>query len=342
MSPNANILEALSHIAESYRSQGVVYKYKAYRTAIDSIRSLGAPVTDVSQVATLPGIGKAMLEKIQEILRTGELQQEKDVAADPVAQAVQAFTAVHGIGPVLAKKLVHEHGLRTLADLTASQHMLPPQARLGLRYHDDTLKRVPFDEIEEHLRYMKSVALASVDPGLQLSVCGSHRRGAETSGDIDILVTHPASCSTSGAEYVFLGELSKVLKERGYVVDVLAEGQSKFMGFCRLTPSSTVRRLDVRWFTYDSFPSALLYFTGSDMFNVAMRTEALKRGYTINEYGIFELVGYEHLHETLSPKGKTELPPPGAVKGRRMPVHCERDIFQYVGMPFLEPHQRNK
>lgn len=340
MNPNHRIIDTLTHIADSYRSQGVPYKYKAYRTAIDAIRSLGTPITDVAQISSLPGIGKAMVDKVREILATGALQQEKDVMSDPITQAIQTFTSIHGIGPVLAKKLVHENALRTIDDLEASSHLLPPQARLGLKYAKDTALRVPYDEIEDHLTYLKKVVAKLVDPMLQICVCGSHRRGGATSGDIDVLITHPSSSSDSGSEYVFLHVIVGVLRDVGYIIDVLAEGTSKFMGYSRLNPSLPVRRLDMRWMPYDVFFPALLYFTGSDMFNITMRVEALRRGYSLNEYGLYEIPGYEHLHH--APAKGAEGPPAGAAKGKRVFVDSEKAIFDLVGMAYVQPPQRSK
>jgi DNA polymerase beta len=340
MNPNHHIIETLTHIADSYRSQGVPYKYKAYRTAIDTIRSVGAPITDVSQISSLPGIGKAMVEKIREMLATGALQQEKDVLSDPITQAIQTFTSIHGIGPVLAKKLVHENALRTLDDLEASSHLLPPQARLGLKHAKDTALRVPYDEIEDHLTYLKKAIGKLVDPKLQVCVCGSHRRGGASSGDIDVLITHPSSSSDSTSEYVYLNCIVSVLRDAGYIVDVLAEGTSKFMGYSRLHPTLPVRRLDMRWMPYDVFFPALLYFTGSDMFNITMRVEALRRGYSLNEYGVYEVPGYEHLHH--NPAKGSEGPPAGVAKGRKVFVDSEKAIFDLLGMMYLEPPQRSK
>lgn len=359
MNPNQDIIDALQHIAESYRSQGVVYKYKAYRTAIVSIRGVGTRITAASQIKHLPGVGTAMLQKVEEILATGQLEQERVVMSDPVTQAISLFTSVHGIGPVLAKKLVHDHGLRTLDDLEErAQGLLPPQARLGLKHVADASQRIPFDEVEAHLQYIKPIVHRLVDPRLQLCVCGSHRRGASASGDVDVLITHPAAdSSATESEFTFLEAVCAVLRDQGYIVDTLVEGRSKFMGYAKLpfTPFAVVRRLDLRWLPYDSFFPALLYFTGSDMFNVMMRTEALKRGFTLNEYGMYEVEGYEHLHNLPTPqnglmsplgspnkKGEATTAPAGAQKGKRVLVKSERDIFDKIGMQFVLPCDRNR
>ncbi len=68
------------------------------------------------------------------------------------------------------------------------------------------------------------------------------------------------------------------------MTDRISLGESKFMGVCRLDDESKVRRIDIRVMPSDQFPCALLYFTGSDMFNQRIRARALEMGYTLNEY----------------------------------------------------------
>ena len=338
MEVNDTILTALKRIAEVYKSQGNVHKHKAYRNAIDTIRDWGKPISAASQLKGARGIGKAMLEKIDEVIKTGGLAQEAEVMADPINAALKLFTGIHGIGPVLARKLVHEDGLRTLEDLEGVH--LPPQARLGLKHHADASERITFDEIECHLEFVTNVAAKDVDPRLAVAVCGSHRRRQATSGDIDVLLTHSGSHSTTNSPYRYLALLAAALRARGYVVDILAEGASKFMGYAKLPADfrpkavgpgaaaggptgaphgyNKVRRLDMRWVTFDQYPAALLYFTGSDMFNVRMRETAIKQGYKLNEYGLTK-----------------------ADTGKFVDAPTERAIFDVLGMAFVEPHNRS-
>lgn len=343
---SSKIAEILAPISESYRSQGNVHKYHAYRNAIDSIKRFDTVITSSDQLRELKGVGWSMLEKVAEILKTGELQQEKKVLADPIAQALKIFTDVHGVGPVMARKLVHEHGLRTLEDLRDSGLQLTPQVRLGLKYHEEAAQRISFDEIEHHLVFLQAAA-AKVDKGLSLSICGSHRRGLATSGDIDVLLTHPKSHSDSGCEYVFMAVFLAKLRESGYVVDTLVEGAHKFMGYCKLKcekscPScggaTGVHRLDMRWFSFDSFFPALLYFTGSDMFNVNFRVQALKHGFTVNEYGIYKVDGPAPSgQDAAKPASPSKL---GGTKGEKIDVQSEEDIFSLIKMPYVEPKKR--
>jgi DNA polymerase/3'-5' exonuclease PolX len=268
----------------------------------------------------MKGIGKAMLDKVAELLATGGLQQERDALADPVNAALKLFTSIHGVGPVMAKKLVHESGYRTLEDLHGAH--LPAQARLGIKHFEDSQHRIPFDEVEEHLDAIKRIIARHVDPRLAAVVCGSHRRLQPTSGDVDVLLTHPASHSTAAATYAYVRAMMTALREQHYVVDTLVEGPTKFMGYVKLPHGTIVRRLDVRWIPFDSFFPALLYFTGSDMFNIAMRAEAVKTGYTLNEY---------HLQRVADDGSKTALE-----------VSSEREIFDILKQPYRDPMHRSK
>jgi DNA polymerase beta len=320
MDVNSSIVDALSKIAEVYHSQGVVYKYKAYRTAIDTIKQFKTPITSSQQLKGEKGIGKAMLDKIDEIIRTGHLQQERDVTADPVNAALKLFTSVHGIGPVLAKQLV-DKGCRTLEDL--EHEHLPAQVRMGLAHYSEGLERISFGEVEEHLAYIREILHTRVDPLLIAMVCGSHRRLGPTSGDVDVLLTHPLTHSTADCKYTYLQRVVQEMRAVGYVVDVLADGQSKFMGYARLPGSADAskkaRRLDMRWITYDQFYPAVMYFTGSDMFNVLMRDDANKLGYTLNEYRL--------LHRD---------------DNRVVPVNSEKELFDVLKRPYVLPVDRSK
>ena len=93
------------------------------------------------------------------------------------------------------------------------------------------------------------------------------------------------------------------------------------MGVCRLSGDSVHRRLDIRLIPYNQYYCGVLYFTGSDMFNKAMRSWALEKGFTLNEYSLRQLVG-----------GRPDPP---------LPVSSERDVFEYLEYPYKLPKDRN-
>jgi DNA polymerase beta len=96
---------------------------------------------------------------------------------------------------------------------------------------------------------------------------------------------------------------------------------TKYMGFCSLPRTRVCRRIDMRCIKYSSLPSALLYFTGNGEFNKNMRSFALKKGFTINEYGIYKLNA-----------DKT--------KGAEVAIASETDIFKTLGLEYIEPKDR--
>ena len=421
MDANRNIVATLQSIADVYRSQGQIHKFHAYRNAIETIRheftGKGIAIVSAEQLKGMKAIGKAMYEKIDEMLRTGALRQQAVVSSDPTNVALKLFTSVHGVGPVAARKLV-DAGYRTLDDLrTDTMNLLPPAARVALQYHEESEIRIPYDEIEDHLEFIRAVLRTQVDARLIANVCGSHRRRADTSGDIDVLLTHPASHSTSDSPYEYLAAVVSGLKRpqpdaaatslassrsavpsptapsSPYILASLAEGSSKYMGYCRLPyppPSSSssasvtepgggeglpqraiTRRLDIRWVTADFYPCALLYFTGSDTFNVNMRLHALKMGYKLNEYRIAKLSRDGSPPSGVTPAGIASVSPDrgtvsrpsasparmaspegGGVGGyvvgataaggdeQSLEVTSERDVFRILGLPWTDPWDR--
>lgn len=324
--PNAALCDILLQMGKIERDQGAVFKWKAYRTAADSLRALGRPVRSGAEAARLPGVGSKIAAKIDEVVATGELAELKAYRASPEVAALQAFTAVSGIGPKKAQELV-DKGYRTVAELAASKEAWSAHQRIGLRHFDDLRDRIPFDEVQRHVAVVREAA-ARLDRRLTVTVCGSHRRRRPTSGDIDCLLTHPLSHSGSGAEYVYLPRLARALRDRGFVVDTISEGAKKMFGVSRLpaaegAPPCRARRLDLSWYPYDCYWPAVLHFTGSAVFNTEMRLIAIKKGLTLNEYGLYRV----------DAKGN---------KGEQLEVGSEEDVFRHLGMEYVAPEDRDK
>ncbi|KAK7198596.1 mitochondrial DNA polymerase beta-PAK [Novymonas esmeraldas] len=192
-----------------------------------------------------------------------------------------------------------------------SKFHLNDAQRLGLVYYEDMCHRIPHEEGRVHEAFMKLRLRKYLGKGYELVVCGSYRRQVESAGDIDVLITRKrgaadAKSGGGGGGPVLppsevLGTLLAGLKADKYIEATLAQGPTKFMGLCRLPRTAAeakagkasgpgvhrARRLDVRYVDSESFPAAMLYFTGSKNFNVIMRSEAIKKNCILNEYGLF-------------------------------------------------------
>jgi DNA polymerase/3'-5' exonuclease PolX len=248
------------------------------------------------------GIGPGLLKHIDTFLT------EKCVNND-----LTDLLRITGIGPVKAKKLIDDgYSLQKLLDYDLTSltgtGVLTHHQLLGVKHFHDLEKRIPYSDIKTIEGYLKSRTKQD------LVICGSYRRKKETSGDIDVLIYNGDGIRSF---------LTTLVNDK-FLVDHLTsidKCTTKYMGMCRY--GNTVRRIDIRYIPIEHLPSALLYFTGSGEFNKRMRKEALKCGYTINEYGIYKL--------------DTE-----GNKAEMVPVSCEEDIFKVIGMGYLEPHLRLK
>ncbi|XP_056364637.1 DNA polymerase beta isoform X5 [Oenanthe melanoleuca] len=144
------------------------------------------------------GVGAKIAEKIDEFLSTGKLRKLEKIRQDDTSASINLLTRVTGIGPAAARKFVEE-GIKTLEDLRKIEHKLTHHQRIGLKYFEDFEKRIPREEMLQ----MQEIVLKEIkklDPNYIATVCGSFRRGAESSGDMDVLLTHPSFTSESSKQ----------------------------------------------------------------------------------------------------------------------------------------------
>ncbi len=293
------------------------FKAIAYAKAIAAIKRYDGPVTSVADVEGLDGVGKKISEKVAEILATGKLAAAERVRESTDVGAYETLLGIHGIGPVKARELVAA-GYKSVGSLRAAvarnPGLLTDAAKLGLQYYEAGIMRIPRAEMEMH----EATLLAALPSELRGVIVGSYRRGAADSGDVDMLVSYPAAMSDAAAQGLF-SDFVRVLGASGYIIDKLVSGPKKWMGYVRLAAGGTPRRLDLLLTPPAEYPYAIVYFTGSDKFNIGMRRWALERGYTMNEH-------------TLTPvrAGVPAVPP----------MKTERDVFRFLEIKFIKPWER--
>jgi DNA polymerase beta len=238
--------------------------------------------------------------------------------------------------------------------------LLHEKQKAGLFYYEDLVERIPREEMREHEIYLQGVVetlrvptpLSSGDVKptplthqsgeVSLTIVGSYRRGAETSGDVDVLLRVPSSW-TSLMCATYLHNVIMALETAGYMEYILALGEKKCMGIARL-PSHDgkdykARRVDFLITPEHEYACALLYFTGSDMFNVAFRQRALQKGYTLNEHSMEAL-----RTRPAAPAGLLCAPIPPSIGEKVVPppppFHTEQDIFRFLSLQYVEPSKR--
>ncbi|CAK1601026.1 unnamed protein product [Parnassius mnemosyne] len=319
---NADFCEFLMELAEYEKNVSRnIHKFNAYRKAAGVLASLSKRIESGEEAKKLNGIGEKIAKKIDEFIHTGKLKKLENIHQDEKAQAINMLTRISGIGPVKAAEMV-KNGIRGIDDLEKYKHLLNHHQLIGLKYFEDFEKKIPRSEIQEIEKKLKSKIL-NFDGQFTVTICGSYRRGKSESGDIDVLVTHTSLKEGENKKKHGEGMLRKIVdKLKGLYIEEISLGDTKFMGVCRLSEALPARRLDIRLIPCNQYHCAVLYFTGSDVFNKNMRTHALEKGFTLNEY-------------SLRPIGATGVP------GEPVPITSEEDIFDYIDYPYKKPEERN-
>lgn len=320
---NENLTKPLAEMGEIQRSRGDTFRASAYAKAVSALKRHPKKVESGVEARQIPGIGEGIAGRIQELLDKGKLQELEDFSGEERQTAIKQLMRVPGIGPAVAAQLYDAKGIRTLDDLRAIGPTLTHHQQVGLKYLDELELRVPRSEVAEIEGIVRREA-AAVDPRFRVEAAGSYRRGLPESGDIDILATHPDYANVrqgkEGTDKLVDGLVSR-LTQAGLVTDVVALGPVQFMGIVQL-PGKPHRHLDIKLLPTESFPAALLHFTGSGSFNIQTREYAKERGFLLNEYGLYRL----------DEEGR---------KGEPVPAKAEEDIFAALGLPYKTPAERS-
>ena len=208
-------------------------------------------------------------------------------------------------------------------------HELTYEQLVGIKhFYNIRAERIPRSEVELNVIVLQE-SIKKFNPDMIATICGSYRRGRPTSGDIDCLITHPTyttefieSLGDKTDSGILTGFVNKLTKS-GYLVDHLTPGGKKYYkGIAEIAGiSACPRRIDIKLVPFDCYGAALLHATGSMKFNTDLRTYALSKGYTLNEYGLYK---YSH--------GK---------KGELVNSKTEEDIFKILGYPYKSPQERD-
>ncbi|KAM6941963.1 DNA polymerase lambda [Lycodopsis pacificus] len=321
---NKHITDKLEVLAKAYTHQGDRWRALGYSKAVNALKSYHKPITSYQEACLIPGIGKRMADKIDEIMESGHLRK-----LDHLGEAVpvlELFTNIWGAGTKTAQ-LWYQQGFRTLEDIRTKARLSNTQ-KIGLKHYDDFLDRMPREEAAAVEKVLKEAAQA-IDPGLVAMACGSYRRGKATCGDVDVLISHPDGKSHKGV-------FSKVLQnlhDSGFLTDDLVSHeengeQKKYMGVCRLPgPDRRHRRLDIIVVPYDEFACSLMYFTGSAHFNRSMRALAKTKRMSLSEHS---------LNKDVVRQGSLKV-----YGGTPFTTPTEKDVFSLIGIPYRQPHERD-
>ena len=289
------------------------FRVRAYRNAARTVggysRNMADMVKEGKDLSELPEIGKDLASKIQTLVETGKLPLLKEVEARTPA-ALSDLMKIEGLGPKRVKILYKVLDIHSIEDLkrAARNGRIRELEGFGEKTEELIKQRIErYSGAEQRIKLIIAQDIATPlleylknSKGVkQITIAGSYRRRKETVGDLDILVSARQD-STVMDRFVDYDE----------VEEVIAHGKTR----------STVRlrsgmQVDLRVVPQVSYGAALHYFTGSKAHNIAVRKLGVKKGYKINEYGVFK-------------------------NDTRIAGKTEEEVYKAVDLPYIEPELR--
>ena len=313
---NAELADQFDLLADLLELDGsAMYQVLAYRRAATTIRESARPVAELAlsgRATDLPGIGKTIEAKIVQAVEGGEIEalakQRTLVPADVVS-----FMRLPGLGPKTARRIWLELGVTTLEQLreAAETQRLRALRGLGVKTEERVLEALARPKRKQEVRPLLGRGLPAVlgvvaalreHPAADLvSEAGSVRRRKETFRDLDIIAT----ASDSSA-------LIERFTTLDWVAEVAAKGTTK-----ATVVAHDGLRFDLRVVPPESYGNLLQHFTGSKEHNVALREDAVRRGFSVSEYGVQDVES-----------------------GELFQTRDEAELYEHLGYQFIPPELR--
>jgi len=309
---NREIAKIFYEIADMLEMQDVQFKPRAYRKAAQNIESLSEDIEEIykrGELEKIPGVGKSIAEKVKEFIEKGSVAYYEKLKKE-IPVNLEELSSVEGLGPKMIKLLYKELGIKNLNDLekAAKEGKIRHLKGMGERTEQKILENIEFAR-KKGGRILLGFALPEAMKLIKflekyaekISLAGSLRRRKETIGDMDILAVslNPEKLMD---EFTSMNEVDKIL----------AKGETK----------SSVRlksgiQVDLRIVDKESFGSALQYFTGSKEHNIEVRKIAVRNGYKLNEYGLFD-----------------------KKSNKKIAGETEEGVYKALGMQYIPPELR--
>jgi apurinic endonuclease APN1 len=310
------IIKILKDLIEYHKSLGNFIQATQYSRAINSIKIYKIKnICSGKELFDLPWVGKGIVSKVDEYIKTGKIKLLEEFKANPIILASKNLTKVFGIGPKKAKELISQ-GMLNIEDLKKNKNIkLTHSQKLGLKYYDDLLKRIPRKESENIRKLIKSeYQKISGSKKFEVILAGSYNLGKKTSGDIDIVISIKKNVNG------ILKTLVTHLFENGILLDTFglkipSDKQTNYIGLIKVN-SNPVRHIDIHVIKSEELPYHMLYFGSGEQFSRLIRQKAKKIGYKLNNKGLFK-------------------------NGKKINIQTEKNIFKQLDISYISPENRN-
>ena len=311
MSANADVASVLYEIGEILTVKGDTFRSRAYQMAAQRITALTEDIRAIKtrgELESIPGVGKSISAVISEVLDTGQSKILEELR-ESLPKGVRDLMELEGVGPKLALRLNQELGVASIDDLEKAAKEGRVRELKGFGPKKEANILVSIDAYRSRqTRFLLGAILPVVDQltkymresdaVLKVEVAGSARRRKETIGDLDVLASSMKPEEVT-QRFITMPPVIRVVSHGTTRSTVVLEGQIQ---------------VDLRVVAPEEYGSALQYFTGSKEHNVKLRTIGVKKGFKLNEYGLFDRdtdrrVAGEHEEGIYRALGMDPMPP---------------------------------
>jgi DNA polymerase (family 10) len=316
MSMNREIADIFDAMADILEIHDVPWKPRAYRAAASSLKVLRRDVADIYEkeglkgLEGIPAIGEHLGEKIVEYLKKGKIS-EYEKLKKTLPAGVGALLKVPGLGPYRAENLYHHH-IGSVADLkkAVEDHRLADIPGFGAKSEERIRESLGMTSTHGDRRSYGQVfpvaegivrALRQLPGVKRVETVGSLRRHERTIGDIDILVVSDEPKTVTEA-FTALSRVERVVLHGPRKSEVILKDGLQ---------------VDLRVFGPKSFGAAMVYFTGDKQHNIELRKIAIRKGWKLNEYGLYDK------------------------KGRVLAGKTEEEVYEKLGFRWIPPIERH-
>jgi DNA polymerase (family 10) len=311
----ARVLSETADLMEIAGEDG--FRIRSYRNAASAIEGYPERVDDIlgnpeRKVTEIPGVGKGLASVIAELAKRGSFEKRDTLLAQFPPTLLELFK-IQGLGPKGIALVYEHHKVATIDELEriCKEQKLRELPRMGAKLEEKVLKSIAQyrQRTGRFLLNFGQKAAGELIPYLsetggieKIAAAGSLRRGKDTIGDLDLLVTGPGAADA----------LERFV-QHPKAHSVLGKGPNK----ASIQYGLDGLQVDLRALPHESYGAAMQYFTGSKEHNILVRSRALKLGLTLNEYGLFKL--------------ETE---------ERVAGETEEEVYAALGLPWIPPELR--
>ena len=311
----ARVLAETADLMEVAAEDG--FRIRSYRNAASVIEGYPERIEDIlanpeRRVTEIPGIGKGIAGALDEICRRGSFDK-RDQLLKQYPPTILELLRIQGLGPKGIALLWEHHKVANIDDLErlCKEQKLRDLPRMGAKLEEKVLRSIA-QYRQRTGRFLLSFGQKTADEMIpylsagggveQIAAAGSLRRGKDTIGDLDLLVTGPGAADA----------LERFVQHPRASV-LLGKGPNK----ASIQYGLEGLQVDLRALPHDSYGAAMQYFTGSKEHNIVLRSRALKLGLTLNEYGLFRVEGEQ-----------------------RVAGETEEEVYGKLGLPWIPPELR--